>query len=251
MERTWWNISAFSRLVTIVWTGVTLLAVPSPASAQDVAADYREVFGEDFIRAEHYLAENTWMADTVTAHGLDPCFVYAVVFPELIRYSSITDFMETRALEVLYIQYGSPYSDFSVGHFQMKPSFAESIEADRRRPEAHSGKSVSGEKVIADSSDVSLRKSRLLRLKSAQGQLAYLLAFIQVVHDLYPEWDTLSADRKLRYYACAYQGGYHRGREVLESMVKEKYYYTGLPIGSTRYSYADISAFYYRECKCP
>lgn len=158
--------------------------------------------------------------------------------------------METRALEVLYIQYGTPFADFSVGHFQMKPSFAESIEADLLSSASRSVGSWPAGWSISDSSGVSLRTSRLLRLKSTEGQLWYLRAFMNLVHDLFPSWDTLSPEIQLRYYATAYQGGYHRIKEEIESAAQESYFFTGLPIAAIRYSYSDISAFYYRSCKC-
>ena len=53
----------------------------------------------------------------------------AILFPELIRYSVYKDFFETQALELLYIDYGKKTADFSIGRFQMKPSFAEAVEA--------------------------------------------------------------------------------------------------------------------------
>ena len=55
-------------------------------------------------------------------------FVTAIVYPELLRYNYIQDFIETSGLELLYMHYGAKTADFSIGHFQMKPSFAEHIE---------------------------------------------------------------------------------------------------------------------------
>ena len=51
-----------------------------------------------------------------------------IVFPEMVRYSKYRDFLETKFLEILYIQYGKQYADFSIGKFQMKPSFIEEME---------------------------------------------------------------------------------------------------------------------------
>ena len=51
----------------------------------------------------------------------------AVVFPELIRYSALRDKIEITLLKSLYIYKGDDYADFSIGQFQMKPSFAELI----------------------------------------------------------------------------------------------------------------------------
>ena len=226
-----------------------LLPVPGMPQVPDLTGDYDMIFGEDFITAGQYLSENAWMADTLAAHGFDPCFAFAVIFPELIRYSSVRDFIETRGLEVLYVQYGSPYADFSVGHFQMKPSFAEAIEEDILHAAIHSPDCVRVLPVTSDTSEASVRKSRLFSLQSEEGQLAYLEAFLRVVEGLYPEWDSLAPEEKVQFYASAYQGGYREGGQHIGSMVHSKYFHTGLPVGATKYSYADISVFFYRKCR--
>jgi len=56
--------------------------------------------------------------------------VLSIVFPELIRFNAIQDKIETFALQSLYVKYGKDYANFSVGPFQVKPSFAESLEKD-------------------------------------------------------------------------------------------------------------------------
>ena len=60
--------------------------------------------------------------------GQRPSNVLPIVFPELIRYSLFRDYLETTMLERLYVKEGTSGADFSIGHFQMKPSFAEKIE---------------------------------------------------------------------------------------------------------------------------
>ena len=58
----------------------------------------------------------------------DAAFMQAIVFPELMLYNSVKDDIESESLRVLYVQFGKAYADFSVGPFQMKPSFAEEVE---------------------------------------------------------------------------------------------------------------------------
>ena len=53
----------------------------------------------------------------------DKNLLAAVIFPELVRYSSFRDLLETGVLEALYIEKGSDVANFSIGKFQMKPSF--------------------------------------------------------------------------------------------------------------------------------
>jgi hypothetical protein len=54
--------------------------------------------------------------------------VLSIVFPEIIRYNAFKDFLETKTLEWLYVEYGKDKADFSIGLFQMKPSFVEKLE---------------------------------------------------------------------------------------------------------------------------
>ena len=70
------------------------------------------------------------MLDTFVKYQLNPYFVLAIVFPELIRYSKLQDVIESNDLKVLYVQFGDTYSNFSIGRFQMKPSFCEQLEKD-------------------------------------------------------------------------------------------------------------------------
>ena len=56
--------------------------------------------------------------------------VMAVVYPELLRYSPAQDVIEVEVNRRLYALHnlGGVRTDFSMGLFQMKPSFAERIE---------------------------------------------------------------------------------------------------------------------------
>ena len=66
--------------------------------------------------------------------GIRTELAVAVVFPELVRYSALMDFMETTAVKALYQQKGVKGADFSIGRFQMKPSFVEDLERQWMRP---------------------------------------------------------------------------------------------------------------------
>ena len=51
---------------------------------------------------------------------------YSIVAPEVSQYDAVSDFMEVTALEIKYVRGGN--CDYSIGYFQMKPSFGESLE---------------------------------------------------------------------------------------------------------------------------
>lgn len=52
----------------------------------------------------------------------------SVVLPEVSQYSHILDYVELKSLYFIYLYQGG--GDFSVGRFQMKPSFVEMLERD-------------------------------------------------------------------------------------------------------------------------
>jgi len=55
------------------------------------ASDYQEIFGQDYSNASGIIEENTWWSDSLENDGIEPGFAFIVVFPELIRYSSIAE----------------------------------------------------------------------------------------------------------------------------------------------------------------
>ena len=54
--------------------------------------------------------------------------IIAIAFPEILRYNAFSDLIETTSNRLLYINGGRTASDFSIGLFQMRPSFVEDLE---------------------------------------------------------------------------------------------------------------------------
>ena len=79
--------------------------------------------------ALNFLQENNAIIEEVfQVTKMEKTAVLPVIFPELIRYAIVKDLLETAALEAIYVELGVEGADFSIGHFQMKPSFAEQLE---------------------------------------------------------------------------------------------------------------------------
>ncbi len=53
--------------------------------------------------------------------------ILSIAFPEILRYDSYSDYLETSSNRILYVNNGKEASDFSTGYFQMKPSFLENL----------------------------------------------------------------------------------------------------------------------------
>ena len=100
--------------------------MPVSGNSQDL--NYPEIFGDDWTKALQFESENrNWMEPILVKNHISYPLAVAVVFPELVRYSALRDKMEITLLKALYINLGDNYANFSIGQFQMKPSFAEMI----------------------------------------------------------------------------------------------------------------------------
>ena len=223
--------------------------VYSQGTAEDLP-DYAKIFGSDYDYAIKTLEKKIWWAQTLEEHGLDARFALAIVFPELIRYSSILDYIEIKGLEVLYVQYGKDYADFSIGYFQMKPSFAEHIESDilkyslEKDFPALSALNPSGE------DNPETRSERVVRMKDEYHQLLYLEAFIRIMDHLYHDWNgRMPLTMKLQFYSTAYNTGYFKDLEVIREEMKMKRFYCGMDMGVERYSYEEIALRYFLDSK--
>jgi len=90
--------------------------------------NYQELFGDDWKKAQVFEKENrSWMEPLLAKNHISYPIAIAIVFPELVRYSALRDKMEITLLKTLYVNLGEDYANFSIGQFQMKPSFAEMI----------------------------------------------------------------------------------------------------------------------------
>jgi hypothetical protein len=214
-----------------------------------IAPNYSEIFGRDYDYALTTINKNSWWSDTLNGDGLDPNFALAVIFPELIRFSSIADYIEVKGLEVLYVQYGGNYADFSVGLFQMKPSFAERIESDLIKykvPDKFPFLSAL-QPDISETTDN--RRNRIIRLKDEFSQLLYLEAFIRIMETLYPDSIFDSTEDKLIFYATAYNTGYFKDEAEIRKEIGRKRFYCGMVTASSKYNYSDIALNYYLSNK--
>lgn len=205
---------------------------------------YEDIFGKDYNNALIFLVSRPWITDSLQVYGINSCNALSVVFPELVRYSSIRDKIETLGLESLYVQYGKNYSDFSIGNFQMKPSFAEDIETFYM----NQGIRESCFKMDFDTSFTeTARKKRLERLTSLPGQVTYLAMFMAYMEENVPASFSAQEDTKLRYISTAYNSGFMEDSNLISDCMQKRHFYTGIFSPAKKYNYGDISASFYRK----
>lgn len=169
----------------------------------------------------------------------------AIIFPEQLRYSRLQNGMEEGATIALYAKGGNQAANFSVGYFQMKPSFVEEVEAAwMKSPLRHNYKLYFD---LRDSQ--SSRQKRLERLLDEQWQCVYLGMFYRLVRERIPELEELSGRERVIIMATAYNRDFDASLEQLQLMREDYMFHTDIfPSENTEYySYGEISAQWYSE----
>lgn len=217
---------------------LTLLVSNSPE------IDYQKVFGSDYDNALKYFEKNK---SIITAHfnyySANKELLISVIFPERIRYSMIRDFLETTMVEMIYIDLGTDYVDFSIGDFQIKPSFAEKVE--KFIGQFHQLKHKY--KLIIDfdkKTDRAKRKERVRRLKSLNYQLIYISAFYDIVNQKFKLKNKSNAEQ-IKFLAAAYNHGFDSEKWRIEKYVDSKYFPYGTKYKGKQYAYSAIAVDFY------
>jgi hypothetical protein len=230
------NKILITNLIFILRTGFPILAHSQPFN-------YIEIFGDDWEKAIQFERENrSWMEPVLNTNHISYSLAIAVIFPELVRYSALRDKMEITLLKTLYINLGEDYANFSIGQFQMKPSFAEMIR--EQAPAALGRRSGVVFKLRSEYDDIkSYRKSIVEDLEEPKTQLNYLIAFFKICEIKYRinRNDDIAT---LKFQATAYNYGIDKSVAEIENMIDKKFFNTKL-FKTENYSYADVSLFWY------
>ena len=216
----------------------------APLLAYGQSLNYPGIFGDDWKKAEQFVADNEqWIRPVLEKYKVDYYEAIAVVFPELVRYSALRDMMEITLLKALYINIGKDYANFSIGHFQMKPSFAELI--------IDEGRSLTGRRkpLINDSTkyeDIrSFRAAIVSSLEDTHYQLDYLVIFFKITTNKF-DLKHFDSSNRIRFLSTAYNYGFFHSEEEIKEMSDKKFYSTKL-VSKELWSYADISLYWYNN----
>lgn len=238
---------------TLLLAGIFFLITASNRNGGELPCatemSYYQAFGQNYIEAEKYIESNQQMGFTFARYGIEPKFAWAIVFPELIRYNALKDKLELASLYTLYVNFGKSYSNFSVGPFQMKPSFVEQLEKEFMHTRQLSGNNIRFEFDTTDTR--AARSARIGRLQKPEWQARYLVICIRSLENQYSANFKDSPDKKLRFFASAYNCGYNLPAREIKKFSVKKFYHTALTNNSAqkRYAYADISEYYYKSLK--
>lgn len=231
------------QLIRIFLCLIFLTGINIPCRSQ--LLNYNEVFGSDWDKALRFVEENhQWMKPLLEKYNISYPVAIAVVFPELVRYSALRDKMETTMLKTLYRNLGDDYADFSIGVFQIKPSFAEKIREE--------SKSLPGWRMKimfrGSSSYKNVREYRsaiIADLEDPQSEFNYIIAFFKICEKEFPI-EYPDEETKIKFLATAYNTGFWKTKEEIEKMRYSKFYSTKL-FSTENYSYEDVSLFWYKQ----
>jgi hypothetical protein len=209
--------------------------------------NYQDIFGDDWNKALLFEKENrNWMEPLLTKNHISYPLAIAVIFPELVRYSALRDKMEITLLKTLYINLGQDYANFSIGQFQMKPSFAELIR--EQVPTAFQRKSGISFKGRSGYDDIKIfRRSIVTDLEDPKTEFNYLIGFLKICEQKFGT-DHMEELARLRFLATAYNSGIEKSADQIKSMADKKFFNTKL-FKTENYSYADVSLYWYRKFK--
>lgn len=228
--------------VTLIISSIFLCSFSS-----GVIKYYDKLFPEDYSAALNFVTTNSSKFKTsALKYKHDAAFSTAIVFPEIMRYSVLQDFIETSALELAYTNYGSTVADFSIGRFQMKPSFIESVEHEIKKSDSLS---IIFSEIIfkTNLSEVEKRRTRLQRLQIINWQIIYLNAFITICDVRFKDLDLESTTDKLLFYATAYNAGFYNKPDAIRIKATQPYFPYGPKYKGTQYVYGDVATYYYTK----
>lgn len=216
----------------------TLLIVLLSASLMAFSLLRTPDFQEQLLSAETYCFSIAPEADSIAnIYGLHETDILPVVYPECARYSSLSDQLESNMLEFYYIEGGTTAADFSVGRFQMKPSFAEEIERlIATEPYLESFRQYFSYQQTGLKQQ---REERLNRLLNVQWQLHYLCCFYRIMESR-TENHFATAEERLAFIAAAYNYGFNRSEEHIHEWRNTTAFPNGIS-GSGNYNYADLA----------
>lgn len=204
-------------------------------------ASYFEAYPQESQSAVDYVSMHKKEIKVLTKFlsKEDARLAMCIVAPEISQYSTVSDAAETFALYTLYVQ--GQISNFSIGEFQMKPSFAVSIEDEVLRYDYLSKYRTL---IIDKIGERAIRYERVERLSSLKWQLIYLAAFFEIAKRRTNNTSFKTPEEKLKYFATLYNAGIN----VDENRVYYFYDIDGFPkYSSQSFNYGDICIEFYKH----
>ena len=173
--------------------------------------------------------------------------ILSIGFPEAIRWNEFQDMIEIAIDETLYVKKGSDCADFSIGYFQMKPSFVENLEKYVVEYELFKSNPESKEIILNDKTESKNRLNRINRLNSLEWQLVYLQIYWVVANHKFRDLIFSNEEERLSFYASAYNFGFTRPVTEIKKWQKNYLFPYGKNYKGQQMAYADISMYFLKK----
>ncbi len=224
--------------IIFIYTLISFWSTSSPATTPDA------YFGKEYEEAVAYCSQhNEQLSEVFAQYHIETEFALSLVFPEILRYNIIRDFLETFSLEMAYVHGGTQAANFSIGPFQMKPTFAEAIE---RKLVDNNIEWKDYFNYPADFSLLQIRRERLKRLKSLQWQAHYLAAFIHLQEKRFAHVAWENESERLAIFATAYNYRFDADIQDLTNVRDVKYFPYGVHKPNP-FSYTFVALYFYNN----
>ena len=216
-------------------------------SVRSQEPDYREIFGKDWEKADEFvLANEYWIKPLLDKQRIDYKITMAVIFPEIVRYSALRDRIEITLLKALYVNIGEEYANFSIGNFQIKPSFATMVcENEYSRILRRHGIKIPEKKDFKSGRD--FRADIIKSLEDTRTEFNYIIAFMKICDRMF-EMNRMTDKEKVVLISTAFNFGFNHSMEEILDMSGKHYFNTRL-FSSDNYSYSDVALFWYESFK--
>lgn len=174
-------------------------------------------------------------------------FTLSIAAPEYIRYRELSNLMEVQALRLMYAELGSEQVDFSVGYFQMKPSFIEMLEVEVRNDEVL--QTEFADLIGFYSVDASgIRQERIDRILDIKYCILYLKAFEALVRKKYAmELEGMTIPQSLHFMATAYNLGLDQSGSVIKKYQSKQNFPHGPHYTGDQHAFGDLSVRIYSQ----
>ena len=168
----------------------------------------------------------------------------SIAFPELLRWSAFSDLLETTAVELIYVEKGTGGVNFSIGHFQMKPSFIEQLET---YISTHDNLKTVNWIVIDNKAEKECRKERIERLKQFAWQVRYAHIYWLVAQDVFKHRVFKNNKERVRFFATAYNYGFLRHEKEIEERLHRAIFPFGVNYKGEQVPYGDLSVEFFNN----
>lgn len=198
-------------------------------------------FARQFQSSLHFFEENNKSFKQISdSLGREDIFIFSIVAPEIGHFNLLKNSLESNSLKVLYVQFGSQYSDFSIGPFQMKPSFIERCEKQISQDTFLLSKYAKC--LIATKDARTNRIERIRRLETLEWQMIYLSVFIEIVDRKFKLKFNSVAD-ELKFYSTVYNTGFQKSMADIEHEYTRKRFPN---MSDQKFNYSSVSREYYQ-----